>query len=128
MKFARVLSRLIILLVAASALVGLTAMYGTSARILPYPRFPFSPYAPSAPEQAEMRHQPPAPDVGYVTDCLGWGIWLAVWAVVGRKGFHLRLNRARRGEGRPILLGLLQLRQQSTKALPVPAGPPPPLR
>lgn len=106
MKLMRVVSRIAILLVVAAVFVKLTAMYGNSARILPYPRFPFSPYTPSALEQVEMRHQPAAPDVGYVTDFVGWGIWLAICGVIGRKGFRLRLNPARRGAGQPILLGL----------------------
>jgi hypothetical protein len=120
MKFLRVLSRIALLLVAAAVIVGLIWMhYGGAAQpVLPEATIRHMGPAIFARYQEEIRHQPSAPNVGYVTDFVGYGILLAVCAWVGRMAFRLRLNPAPRGEGQPVLLGLLQQRLQSLRPSP----------
>jgi len=117
MKLARVLPRVVILLVVAAAFVGLTAVYGNST----------NPVLPDAVWQAEHQHEPSAPNIGYFSEFVGWGIWLAVCCVVGRMLFRLRLNPVPRGEGQPILLDLRPSRRDSLNSSPSRAGPTPPI-
>ena len=96
MNLIRVLFRLALLALVAAAFVGLTAIYGSSVRPpLPYARF-----------QAAHRHRPPEPQLGRVTEVIGEGLLLALFAVGGRVALRLRLNPAPSSEGKPILLGL----------------------
>jgi len=101
MKLVRVLSRLALLSLAAAAFVGLTKIYGDSARPpLLYPGFP-----------AKFRHPPPAPRASEFTELVRYSIAFAIFAVGGRLAFRLRLNPASPSEGQPILLGLHRGRQ-----------------
>lgn len=95
MKFVRVLSRLMLLLLAAAAFVGLTGIYGSSARPpLPNPRY-----------LAKHRYRPTAPQASQFLGFVIAGIELAIFAVGGRV-LRLRLSPVPPSEGRPILLDL----------------------
>lgn len=113
MKVIRLLSRVAVLLLAAAAFVGLTQVYGNSTH----------PALPNAFWQAERQHEPSAPNIGYFSEFVGFGIFLAVCATAGRILFRLRLNPAPRGEGRPILLNLYQARRETFTPSPARAGP-----
>ena len=110
MRLARMLFRLVVLLVVGALFVELTAMYGRSAH----------PFMPNARGQWEIQHQPPTPSVGYVTDFLGQTILLAIFAWLGRMLLRLRLNPAPRNEGKPILLGLHRTQREELKPLVAP--------
>ncbi|HXU19696.1 MAG TPA: hypothetical protein VN788_03840 [Verrucomicrobiae bacterium] len=116
MKLVRVLSRLVVLLAAAGAFVGLTAMYYDSS-----PHGPDSRDWPTPTDfaqwQAEIRHQPSAPEVGYFSEFAGTAIILAIFVWMGRMLFRLRLNPAPRNEGQLILLGLYETPQENPKPL-----------
>jgi len=76
--------------------VGLTGIYGYSVRpALPYPGY-----------RATHRHRPSAPQLSQFPGFVGAGLALALFAMGGRIVFRLRLSRAPRSEGQPILLGL----------------------
>jgi hypothetical protein len=96
-KLARLLSRIVLLSLAAAAFVGLTGMYGRSVRtVLPNPGW-----------QAERAHRQSAPQVRYFfTEFGGELILMAVFAAVGRIIFRLRLSPPSRSEGQPTLLDL----------------------
>ena len=96
MKLLRLLSRIVLLSLAAAAFVGLTKAYGSSVQ-LPVP----SPRA-----QAERLHRLSAPEVGQLPEFLGQAVLLAFFAVVGRVFFRLRLSLVLCSEGPPILLDL----------------------
>ena len=96
MKVIRIFSRLLLLLLVAAAFVGLTAIYGSSTH----------PALPNVRYQQEQRHEPSAPEIGYFSQFVGYGIMLAVFCYAGRMLFRLRLNPAPHGEGQPIVLGL----------------------
>ncbi len=95
MKFVRVLSRIIVLLVAAAGFAGLTAMYGGSAPPPTNPRL-----------WAWREHRPSAPDLGRFPELIGEGIVVAIYAAAGRLIFRLRLSPRSRSKGAPISLGL----------------------
>lgn len=94
MKVARLLARCALLLVAAAALVGLTEMYGSSAK----------PPLPSPRSQAERLHRPSAPQIGYLPEFIGEGLFVAIFAGIGRLVFRLRLSPASCSEKEPALL------------------------
>ena len=96
MKLVRVLPRLALLSLAASAFVGLTGIYGGLVRApLPNPSW-----------QAERRHRPSAPHVTLFPEFVGEGMVLALYAFGGRIVFRLRLSPVSRSEGQPISLDL----------------------
>ena len=96
MKLVRVLARLAVLSLAAAAFVGLTGIYGSSARPpLPPPEY-----------QEARRHPASAPHVWEFPDFVGVGVGLAIFAVGGRLVFRLRLNPVSSSEERVILLDL----------------------
>jgi len=95
-KLVRVLSRLVVLLLAASAFVGLTEIYASSVRLpLPNPRW-----------QAGLQHRPSAPEVAECPEFVGAGVMLAGWAVAGRRGLRLRLSPVSRSAEQLVLLDL----------------------
>ena len=94
MKLVRVLSRLALLSLAAAAFVGLTGIYGGSARPpLPSPRW-----------QAARRHRPSTPQITQFPEFVGDDMMLVLFAVAGRLALRLRLSPVSRSEGQPILL------------------------
>ena len=96
MKLLQVLSRLVLLSLAAAVFVGLTGVYGGSVR----------PPLPSPRSQAERRHRPSAPQVNQFPEVLAGGVELALYALAGRIVFRLRLSPVSRSEEQPILLNL----------------------
>lgn len=102
MKFARVLSRLALLLLAAAIFAGLTEIYGGSVRLpLPDPQW-----------RAAREHRASAPEMGGFPEFVGECMLPTIFALAGRIVLRLRLSPASRSEGQPILLGL----QQEAKA------------
>jgi hypothetical protein len=102
-KFARIFRRIGLLSLVAAAFVGLTKMYGGSAR----------PPLPSPHTQAERQHRLSAPQVSQFPEFVGEASVLALYAVAGRRLFRLRLSRAPRGEEQPVLLNLHQERDSN---------------
>ena len=104
MKLVRVLSRLIALLVAVGAFVGLTAMYYEHTPHVALPATTVREMGARNFErwQAEIRHQPSAPELGYFSEFVASAIMLAIFGWMGRLLFRLRLNPAPRGEGQLI--------------------------
>lgn len=96
MKFARVLSRVVILSLAAGAFAGLTGIYGGSV----------GPPLSDSQWRAGRDHRPSAPEAGQFPELIGEGVVLAIYAVAGRIVLRLRLAPVSRGKGQPILLGL----------------------
>jgi hypothetical protein len=95
-KLVGIVSRLALLSLVATAFVGLTGIYGGSARPpLPNPQW-----------QAGREHRPSAPQVSQFPEFIGEGMVLAIYAVAGRITFRLRLSPVSRSEGQPILLNL----------------------
>ena len=98
MRLIRVLSRLAVLSLVATAFAGLTGIYGGSVRFpLPDPQW-----------RAGRDHRLSAPEVRLFPEFVGEGMIVAVFAVGGRIVFRLRLSPPSRREGQPILLGLHQ--------------------
>jgi hypothetical protein len=95
MRLVRLMSRILILLLAATALIGLEEVYSRSAYPLTNPRL-----------DAERRHQPSAPEVGYISQFIGYALFLTMCALGGRLVFRMRLNPAPRTDGHPLLLDL----------------------
>ena len=105
MKLIRVVTRLALLSLAAAAFVGLTGIYGDSVRLpVPGPRW-----------QEIRQHRRSAPDVSRFPGFVAAGVESALFALAGRKIFRLRLSRASRSEGQPILLNLH--RERTTDAI-----------
>ena len=101
MKLVRLSTRVALLSLAAAAFVGLTGIYGGSARPpLPNPR-----------SQAERRHRPSMPQVSQFPEFVAGGVELAIYALAGRIVFRLRLSPVSRTEGQPIVLGLRRERR-----------------
>lgn len=105
MKLLRVLSRIAILSLAATALVGLTQIYGGSVR---------SPL-PSPSSQSERLNRPSLPQFRQLPEVLADGMVLAIFALAGRVLFRLRLSSVSRGEGQLILLDLHRKRRTAKK-------------
>jgi hypothetical protein len=104
-KLGRVLSRVALLSLAASAFVGLTEIYASSVRLpLPNPRW-----------QAGRQHRPSAPEVTEVPEFVGTGVLLAGWAVAGRRGLRLRLRLSPVSRSEELLV-LLDLHEDATTA------------
>jgi hypothetical protein len=101
MRLFRLLSRLILLSLAAAAFAGLTEFYGSSVPpSLPYLRY------------REMHgHRPASPRGSQFLEFVRAGVEFAVFAVGGRIALRLRLSPTSRSEGQPILLGLNPARQ-----------------
>ena len=98
MKLVRLLSRLVLLSLAAAAFVGLTGIYGGSARpLLLSPR-----------QQEARRHRPSAPEVFHFPELFAGGFEVAFFALAGRIVFRLRLSRVSRKEERLTFLNLQQ--------------------
>ena len=108
MKFLRVLSRLAILLAVAAIFIGWTewhyarsgspALPAAIANGIGTPGF--------AKWSNEKRHQPSAPNLGYISDFAAYALSCALLALTGRVLFRLRLNPRPSSEGKPILLDL----------------------
>jgi hypothetical protein len=95
-KLPRALLRTAILSLAATGFIGLTEIYSSSGQ----------PSLPSPEWQAEHRRRPSVPNVSYVSEFLGEGMLLFIFAAVGRVGLRLRLSSPPRNKGRPIMLDL----------------------
>jgi hypothetical protein len=99
-KLVRVLSRIILLSLAAAAFVGLTGLYGGSVRVpLPDPI-----------EQAERQHRRSEPEISQFPEFIGYFLFVVLWAGIGRIGLRLRLSPLPRSEGQPISLNLHRVR------------------
>ena len=98
MKFIRGLARVAVLSLAAAAFTALTQTYAGSGPA-PWPNPGW---------RAERWHRPSAPELGRFLEFVGEGVIVAIYAVAGRMVLRLRLSRASRSEGQPILLGLQQ--------------------
>lgn len=109
MKFARILVRVALLLLAAAAFVGLTVLYGNSA----HPSIASDPVW-----QNGRDHRPSGPQIGYVSEFVGEGLLLVFFAAAGRLVFRLRLNPVPHGEAQPILLDLHRARRQKDVGAP----------
>jgi len=95
-KLVRVLSRIVLLSLAAAAVVGLTGLYGPSVRTpLPGPV-----------EQAERQHRPSGPEVSGFTEFIGYVVLFVFWVGIGRVGLRVRLSPVSRSEMQPISLNL----------------------
>jgi hypothetical protein len=81
-KLATVLSRLVILSLAAAAFAGLTGIYGRSVEYR----------APDPQWQVELRQLPSAPQLSQFPEFFGEGMAVALFAVIGRIGLRLRLS------------------------------------
>ena len=96
MKPARLLARLVLLLVAAAVFIGLTQFYAGSLRA----------DSVNAYRRALRRHRPSEPQLSRFPSFLGAGMLFALIAVAGRLVFRLRLSPASENEDRVILLDL----------------------
>jgi hypothetical protein len=94
-KFVRVLSRIALLSLAAAALVGLTGIYGRSARSLPDPRW-----------RAGRDHRPSTPEGSQFPEFVGEVFLLVFFAGIGRIVLRLRLSPVSRSAGQPLSLNL----------------------
>jgi hypothetical protein len=110
-KLATVLSRLVILSLAAAAFAGLTGIYGRSVEYR----------APDPQWQVELRQLPSAPQLSQFPEFFGEGMAVALFAVIGRIGLRLRLSPVSRSEDRPILLGLHRGYRNSQSARDLPS-------
>jgi hypothetical protein len=100
-KLVRVLSRIVLLSLAAAAFAGLTERYGRSVRTsLPDPI-----------EQAERQHRPSEPAVSQCPEFIGFFCLFIFWVGIGRVGLRLRLSPLSRSERQPISLNLQRRRQ-----------------
>jgi hypothetical protein len=96
MKLIRVTARIAVLFLAAAGFVVLIQTYAHRARVpLPNPGW-----------RAERGHRPSTPELGKFPELVGEGLVVAIYAVAGRIVLRLRLSRASRSEGQPILLNL----------------------
>jgi hypothetical protein len=103
-KLVRVLSRIVLLSLAAGAFVGLTGLYGRSIRTpLPDPI-----------GQAERQHRPSEPQVSQFPEFIGYFFLFVFWAGIGRMGLRLRLSPVSRSERQPISLNLRRGRPGQT--------------
>ena len=96
MKLARLFSRLVLLLLAAAGIAGLTGIYGGSVRVTP----------PPALYQAYHRNPPPAPQGGEFPGFIRAVLEVALFAVGGRLALRLRLSSVPSSERQPVLLDL----------------------
>ena len=96
MRFARELSRLVILSLAAAALAGLTAILGDSVH----------PALPDPQSRKWREHRPSAPEFFHFPEVIGGMMGLAVFTLGGRIVLRLRLSPASRTKDQPISLGL----------------------
>jgi heme A synthase len=95
MKFVRVLSRLALLALAGAGFAVLTGIYGRSVHPpLSDPQW-----------RTERGHRRSTPQVGRFPELIGEGLIVAIYAVIGRIVFRLRLFPAS-PKGQPTLLGL----------------------
>jgi hypothetical protein len=95
-KLARLLLRIALLSLAATAFVGLTGIYGSSAR----------PTLPNPLSQAERRHRPAAPNVSEFPEFVAGVVEVALFALMGRIVFRIRLSSVPRSEEKLIFLDL----------------------
>lgn len=95
MKTIRLLLRLALLLLVATAFAVLSSMY---ARVVPSP----------SPRQKGRPHRSLAPKITEVPEFLGEGVLIALCTVAGRVVFRLRLSRPSPRRGQPISLSLRQ--------------------
>lgn len=96
MKLIRMVARIAVVSLAATAFVALTQTYAHSARVpVPDPGW-----------RRERAHRPSAPKFGKFPEFAGEIVVVAAYAVAGRVVLRLRLSPASRNEGQPILLGL----------------------
>jgi hypothetical protein len=96
LKLVRALSRIVLLSLAATAFVGLTAVY----------RVAVPPPLPNTDWQAARRHRALAPQVDKFPEFVAEGMVVTVYAVAGRLLLQLRLSRVPRTQGRPTGLDL----------------------
>lgn len=106
MKLLRILSRVVLLSLAAAAFVVLTGSFGRSARLS----------LPSARWQAERRDRQSGPQVSDFGEFLAAGGLVVFWALAGRIALRLRLSPKPRSEGQPVLLGLHRLHHEQHDA------------
>lgn len=95
-SIARLLSRALLLLLAAAGFVWLTQIYGANVRTA----------LPSPHDQAARLHRPSAPQPDEFLEFVGVGIGFAIFVVGGRLLLRLRLSRVPGSEGQPVLLDL----------------------
>jgi hypothetical protein len=95
-KLLRVLSRIALLSLAAAGFVGLTGIYGSSARTP----------SPEPVAQAERQHRPSEPELSQFPEFIGYVFFLVFWAGIGRVGLRLRLSPASPNERQLISLNL----------------------
>jgi hypothetical protein len=100
-KLVRVLSRIAILSLVATALAGLTEIYGSSVQ---------SPL-PDPIEQAERQHHPSEPEVSQFPEFVCYVVLFLFWVGIGRAGLRLRLSPVSRNEEQPISLNLHRRRE-----------------
>jgi hypothetical protein len=114
MKFVRLLSQIVVLLVASAVFIGLTSIYHSSLySVLPEATIESIGPGAFARYQYEKRHQPSAARIGYFSDFAAYGMLLTIFTLTGRILFRIRLNSPPRSEGKPILLDLRQRRQEN---------------
>jgi len=95
LKLLNVLSRIALLLLAATAFVGLTERFGSTVRLdMPEPH-----------SQTARAHRPLAPRISLFPEFIGQTMIVAIFAVGGRLVLRLRLSPPR-SEGQPISLRL----------------------
>ena len=94
MKVVRLLSRVVLLSLMAAAFAVLTRLYGDSVRPVP----------PHQQWRAERAHRPSGPELSRFPEVIGEGLVVAIYAVLGRIVFRLRLSPASRGAGDLVLL------------------------
>jgi len=96
MKLVRLLLRIALLSLVAGAFVGLTQIYGGSTQPpLPGPR-----------SQAEREHRASGPEVTEFPEFVAGVVEVALFALMGRIIFRMRLSSVPRGEEQLILLDL----------------------
>ncbi|HVY94466.1 MAG TPA: hypothetical protein VHA14_17010 [Bryobacteraceae bacterium] len=100
MKFARTLSRIVLISLAVAGFIMLTAKYGNSG---PDP-------ARDLLGEIAREHRPAWPDLDDAIAIPGQLVVLALYAVIGRIFFRLRLSPPSRNEGKLMPLKLRQTR------------------
>jgi hypothetical protein len=108
MKVVRLLSRVALLSLMAAAFAVLTRLYGDSVR----------PVLPDQQWRTERAHRPSAPEVSRFPEVIGEGLIVAIYAVLGRIVFRLRLSPASRGAGDLLLLRFQQERRTVNSGTP----------
>lgn len=96
MKFVRILSRLILISLAAAIFVMLTAYWGNAMKAPPRDLL----------GEIAREHRPPWPDFSDSITILGEGAALVLYALIGRIVLRLRLSPAPRNEGQLLRLKL----------------------